>query len=256
MSLDTAFIESVISGKVMLPRMNEYHFFLEVQKVVAKARSDNRFKEIKEDAFNIFQLDDGMYFIDNQSVKSLVFKLGKEVAVFRESDDILDMRGTCGCRVVIDKYFNTHPDTTGLIKGRMMKSYFHYFEDPRAKVSIHGQTKKITVEEFEELRVLFKTLELTEFETEEAISDWLEKTDTNEMSSIVIAWEDLYSLHVHRDAHNGFNVIAALKGNVGYLNLTYANTQSDYLDFGSFYKEIHGMEMPDQIKRIIASCFT
>ena len=256
MILEPEFIEAVASGKLELPNINEYSFYFETHKALIKAKSDSRFKKINEKSIDATALEDGMYYSDEYPIKYLVFKLGKDFVIFREGDDYHDMHGTNDCWKVINKYFKTNDaESVSMCKGQLMKSYFHYITKSIIPSKMHTRQKKLSIADYNFVKELFNGLAITQFETQESLEAWLEKTDTNEPSNIIIGLNGLLSLHVHSDIDNGFNIILGLKDGIGHLELTYANSRSEFLDFATFYKEACGVEIPYQVKQIIAACF-
>ncbi len=257
MILEEDFIEQAVSGQLELPVLSDYHFYFDVEKALIKAKSDTRFKKLLEEFPDTTILESGLYYHDTSSTKFIILKLDKDFVIFLEGDDRKEMKGTKNCDKVIEKYFNLREETIqdSLVRGNLMKTYFHYFKKPTISSKMHTRRKDISLADYDYLKELFEELEVIRFESQHEINAWLEETDTDEPSNIIIGFENLYSLHVHSDKDNGFNIILGLKEGKRALEIIYANSSADTLDFALYYKQTCGVDMPYQVKQIIAACF-
>lgn len=263
MQLTPEFINEIISGQHQLPTVQSYHGYMEVDVVVTKAKKDTRFKPFNPLAL-ISTLDNGMYVNDEQ----LFFK--------HDSDwmSIKTAHSSSHCVIVssgnplsiINRYFKDVKQVSanphGLYKARMMKSYFHLFNEPlnTNKSSNRSTVRSISKETFDHLAGLFKKSE--DFQLVDDINKyqrWLEETDSDAKTTVTIQVNDVYSFHLHLAKYKGFNIIMGYKeGPDGkatpVIETTYISDE-DTIQFEHEYSKITARPLPESIKELIAFSF-
>ena len=248
---DRQYVENVCAGLVKLPTTSTYSFFMEVEKVIKKALVDNRFTYVKN-FIVLNSVDDGMYVNED----FLYFKLGSDaVFIHRDNDgqSLNRMQGWGNVKRVLDHYFNPVENDGNLNRYRLMKSYFHYFENSKGANEIHRSTFELTLDEYNEIISLFKTSGVLEVKDFYVYSKWLAENESERFVQVV-SFNNVYTLYAHLDRYNGLNIIIGTVDDQYVADCYFGDTENS-ISFSEVYKELTQTELPYELKQIIAFCF-
>ena len=251
-------INDIIMGKVSLPVVDVYSCYLEIKKVLIKARSDARFKTFSL-LDSVLDLEDGMYYND----LFLFFKLGQDWIAFKNEKDEPHVNYMHGCgdvAKVAQKYFKTLIDSKGLIKGHITKTYLHYHDIPVNSSYLRRFIKQLSKDEFNYYISLFRNVKTLKILSEsETFKQQAEFIEDHWPSTGVFNLDETYTYVLFLEPNSGFNIIVGRKYEddktiTPMLEVTYSKDCAA-INFEQQHQDITGEPLDENLKEIIANCF-
>lgn len=237
-----------------LKEVGFYSFYMEVGKVIQKAKSDNRFKKL-DYPITLANLEDGMFVSDHR----LLFVYdGDWILIHGNQAGYPDtLQATTGIRKVLEKYSVVLDNKGILFRGRLMKSYFHIFIDGSAtQPTLLTAIKKLTLDHKQLLMDSFETFDYKVFTPTEWEKFFINEIAFRNKSGV---WfqkvGDAFTIMVSDECGDGLNINFGDVGKDKTPCGTMVVCNKNKLDIFEFYQMVTGIPISNELKQMI-SLFT